>query len=98
MQIYEIIWKDKFVDKLERKHSVTTDEVEQVLFTNPHIRCAEKGKIKGENLYVAYGQTETVRYLVGFFVYKRNKAAMPISVRDMTMSERKYYEKQKKKS
>jgi uncharacterized DUF497 family protein len=27
-----------------------------------------------------------------------NKAALPISARDMTMSERKYYEKQKKKS
>lgn len=98
MRIYEIIWKDKFVDKLERKHSVITDEVEQVMFTNPHIRRAEKGRIKGEDLYVAYGQTEMGRYLVVFFVYKRNKAALPISARNMTMSERRYYEKQKKKS
>ncbi len=98
MRIYEIIWKNNFVEKLERKHSITTDEVEQLIFTNPHIRHVEKGKIKGEDLYVAYGQTEMGRYLVVFFVYKRNKAALPISARDMTMSERKYYGKQKKKS
>jgi uncharacterized DUF497 family protein len=98
VRIYEIIWKDKFVDKFERKHDVTTDEVEQTIFTNPHIRRAEKGKIKGEDLYVAYGQTEMGRYLVVFFVYKYNKAALPISARDMTISERRYYEKQKKKS
>lgn len=98
MRIYEIIWKDKFVGKLERKHNVTTDEVEEVIFADPHIRRAERGKIKGENLYVAYGQTEAGRYLVVFFVYKRNKAALPISARDMIVSERRYYEKQKKKS
>lgn len=97
MRIYEIIWKDKFIDKLESKHGVTTDEAEEVIFTNSHIRRAEKGKIKGEDLYVAYGQTETGRYLVVFFVYKHNKAALPISARDMTISERRYYEKQKKK-
>jgi len=33
------------VDKLEKKHGVTTDEVEQVIFTNPHIRRAESGGI-----------------------------------------------------
>ncbi len=43
------------MEKLERKHSITTDEVEQLIFTNPHIRRVEKGKIKGEDLYVAYG-------------------------------------------
>ncbi len=98
MRIYEVIWKDKFVDKIERKHNINTEEVEQIIFTNPHIRRAEKGKIKGEDLYVAYGQTEDGRYLVVFFVYKRNMAALPISARDMTMAERRYYEKQKKKS
>lgn len=97
MRIYEIIWKDKFVDKLEIKHNITTEEVEQVIFSNSHIRRAGKGRIKGEDLYVAYGQTEAGRYIVTFFVYKRNKAALPISARDMTISERRYYEKQKKK-
>jgi uncharacterized DUF497 family protein len=39
------------------KHGLTMDEVEQVLFSRPHVRLAEKGRIKGEDLYAAYGQT-----------------------------------------
>ncbi|HXF39165.1 MAG TPA: hypothetical protein VN687_05595 [Blastocatellia bacterium] len=31
MRIFEVIWKDRFVDKIADKHGVTTDEVEQVL-------------------------------------------------------------------
>lgn len=96
MQLHEVIWRDQFVDKIESKHQVTTDEVEQVLFAEPHVRRAEKGRVKGEDLYVAYGQTEAGRYLVVFFIHKRRVAALPISARDMTVSERRYYERQKK--
>jgi hypothetical protein len=88
VRLYEVIWKDKFVDKIEREHNVITYEIDQVLFSNPHIRRAEKGKVKGEDLYVAYGQTKRGRYL----------AALTISAGNMTISERRYYEKQKKAS
>lgn len=77
------------------KHGVTTDEVEQVLFSRPHVRMAERGRVKGEDLYVAYGQAPSGRHLVVFFVRKRRTAALPISARDMTSSERKYYHGQK---
>jgi uncharacterized DUF497 family protein len=96
MFINEIIWKEQFIDKIEKKHNVSTDEVEQIIFSNSHVRFTEKGKIKGENLYVTYGQTKNGRYIVVFFIYKRNKTVMPISARDMSISERRYYEKQKK--
>ncbi len=95
MQIYTIIWKDQFVEKLAVKHGVEMDEVEEVLFTKPHVRLFEKGHIKGENLYTAYGQTNAGRYLIVFFVLKNRTVALPISARDMTQSERKYYGKQK---
>lgn len=95
MRLYEIIWKEQFVVKLEEKHRVFTDEVEAVLFNQPFIRRIEKGRIQGEDLYVAYGQTETGRYLVVFFVNKKGHTALPISARDMTKSERRYYERQK---
>ena len=95
MQLYEIIWKEQFVIKLEEKHQVFTDEVEDVLFDKPFIRRIEKGRIKGEDLYVAYGQTESGRYLVVFCVNKKRHAALPISARDMTQSEKRYYERQK---
>jgi len=94
MRLEEIVWKDVFVDKLEFKHGVTVDEVEQVLFSRSHVRRAQKGKVKGEDLYVAYGQTMAGRYLVVFFIGKPQNAALPISARDMTGSERRYYEQQ----
>ena len=94
MQLYEIIWKNQFVEKLAVKHNVTTDEVEQVLFDRPYVRKAQKGRIKGEDLYAAYGQTDAGRYLIIFFVCKYRTSALPISARDMTQSERRYYERQ----
>ena len=96
MKVYEVIWKERFVEKLADKHDVFTDEVEEILFSSPHVRRAEKGRIKGENLYAAYGQTEAGRYLVVFFIRKRRYAALPISARDMTPAERRYYNAQKK--
>ncbi|MEW5987187.1 MAG: BrnT family toxin [Chloroflexota bacterium] len=96
MRLSEIIWKDQFADKIVDKHRVDPAEVEQVLFGRPYTRRAEKGRVKGEDLYVAYGRTRTGRYLTIFFVLKRQTAALPISARDMTASERRYYERQKK--
>jgi uncharacterized DUF497 family protein len=93
VNLYNVIWKDQFIEKLEVKHGVKTKEVEDVLFTHPHIRRVEKGQIKGEDLYAAYGQTQAGRYLIVFFVLKNNTSALPISARDMTRSERKYYGK-----
>lgn len=95
MKLYEIIWKEQFVEKLAIKHSVATDEVEQVLFSTPFIRKAKKGQVKGEDVYAVYGQTDVGRYLIVFFIYKPQiSAALPISARDMTESERRYYERQ----
>jgi len=95
LHLYDVIWKDAFVEKMADKHDITTDEVEDVLFSQPHVRLAEKGHIKGEDLYVAYGQTAAGRYLVVFFVRKHRTAALPISARDMTPSERRYYDEQR---
>ncbi len=95
MRIYHVIWKEKFIEKMAEKHGVTTDEVEEVLFSTPHIRRAEKGRVKGEDLYAAYGQTGSGRYLIVFFIHKHQTAALPISARDMTEAERRYYDDQK---
>jgi uncharacterized DUF497 family protein len=95
LRLYDVIWKDRLVEKIAEKHDVSTDEVEQVIFSEPHVRFAEKGRVEGENLYVAYGQTSAGRYLVIFFIRKHETAAMPISARDMTPAERRYYREQK---
>lgn len=95
MFISQIIWKDQFVEKLEVKHGVTVDEVEDVLEDKPHIRRVAKGNVKGENVYAAFGQTVGGRYLIIFYIHKLDGAILPISARDMDDGERKYYGKQK---
>jgi uncharacterized DUF497 family protein len=95
LRLYEVIWKSRFVEKMAAKHGVTTDEVEQVLFSRPHVRMAQRGRVKGEDIYVGYGKTTAGRHLVVFFVRKRRTAALPISARDMTSSEQRYYNDQK---
>jgi uncharacterized DUF497 family protein len=48
----------------------------------------------GENVYRALGQTDGGRYLAVFFIYKRDRKALPISARDMDGKERKGYGKE----
>jgi uncharacterized DUF497 family protein len=96
LRIYDVIWKERFAEKIADKHGLTMDEVEQVLFSGPYVRLAEKGHIKGEDLYAAYGQTHAGRYVFALYIRKRRTAAMPITARDMTKAERRYYDGQKK--
>ena len=83
------------MEKLAIKHPVTKREAEELLLTNPHIRWAEKGHIKGEHVYAAYGQTESGRRLIFFFIHKGRGSALPISGRDMTTRERRLFDGQK---
>ena len=96
MNITNIIWLTQFVDKIESKHGVSTDEVEQVLTINPRIQLIERGTLEGEDLYRAIGQTEAGRFLVVFFIYKGRGRALVISARDVSRRERKNYGKRKK--
>ncbi len=43
MRINRIIWVDKFVDKIESRHYVTTYEVEEVLRGKKKVRRVAKG-------------------------------------------------------
>jgi len=68
------------------------NEARQALLNNPRIRFAEKGYIEGEDVYAAFGQTFSGRYLSVFFIFKpSNHTAIIISARDMSQKERKSY-------
>lgn len=71
MIINDIIWKQKFVDKLAFKHQVSIEEAEEVLCSGPIIRKVAKGHVKNENVYAAYKQISNGRYLIVFFVNKK---------------------------
>lgn len=93
MYINDIIWLDDVVEKIYTKHAVTTDEVEEVFSDQPRYRKAGTGKFEGEDLYYAYGQTDSGRYLLVVFIYKKTRDALIISARDMERNERKKYAK-----
>ena len=92
MKIIGIIWYEKIIEKLEKKHNVQQYEVREVLGNNPVFRYVENGLQPNENVYAAFGRTNSGRYLIIFFIYKLNKQALIMSARDMTPSERKKYE------
>jgi uncharacterized DUF497 family protein len=92
LKIKRIIWLDKIVEKLIQKHHVSQNEVKEVLDSKPYFRFVEKGHREGENVYAAMGQTISGRYLIVFFVYKKDGNALILSARDMTHAERRKYE------
>ncbi len=81
------------VEKLRRKHAVYDYEVEEVLWGNARFFFAEKGNVPGEDVYRALGQTEEGRYLIIFFIYKRDGVALVTSAREMMPKERRRYGK-----
>lgn len=93
MQIKGIVWLRNVVDKLEWKHNVTPDEVEEVFNRSPRYRFIEVGDVEGEHLYAALGQTKSGRYLIVYFVRKTTGEALIVSAREMTKKERKIYGK-----
>lgn len=93
MRIREIIITPYVIDKLIWKHHVSEAEVRQVLRNRPKIRFWEKGRLEGENLYLALGQTDAGRYLAVYFIYKRNQNALIVTARNMDAKERRRYAK-----
>ncbi len=98
MKIKGIIWLPSVVDKLDWKHQLYTEEVEEAFHFNPVFRKVQKGHVPGEDLYSLLGQTKSGRYLSVFFVYKRSHEALIISARDMDKKERRRYERKQANS
>ncbi|MEW6619670.1 MAG: BrnT family toxin [bacterium] len=93
MKIEDIIWLRNIVDKLAVKPNVTPNEVEEVLNNKPKFRFVEKGERKGEDVYLALGQTNSGRYLSVLFIYKKTRETLILSARNMKKKERKQYGK-----
>jgi hypothetical protein len=98
LRITDIVWVDRFAEKLSTKHGVSIDEAEEVLHSRPLVRKMAKGKVRGEDVYAAMGQIGNGRYLAVFFIMKKHGIILPISARDMDAAERRYYGKHRKKN
>lgn len=91
MKIVGLIWLDEVEDKIEVKHGVVREEVEEVFDNKPKIKKMRKGHFRNEHVYRALGQSEDGRYLSVFFIYKINQKALVLSSRDMDDKERQSY-------
>ena len=91
MDIRRCLWSDHVIEKLARRHHLSTEEVEEVLAARPRFRRLSRGHLRGEDLYVAHGQTEAGRYVTVFFVHKRSGDALIVTARDMDEKERSTY-------
>ncbi|MDQ3637437.1 MAG: BrnT family toxin [Actinomycetota bacterium] len=65
----------------------------EVFGAAPQFRFVARGHRAGEDIYAAFGQTAGGRYLIGFFVHRRDGRALILSARDMTDSERRRHER-----
>ncbi|VAW34753.1 hypothetical protein MNBD_CHLOROFLEXI01-2102 [hydrothermal vent metagenome] len=84
-RIEGFIWADWVVGKLDWKHNVAPDEVEETFFNPPHkVRRTKRDK------YLLYGRSDDGRYLFVVFAWK-GKRIKVISARDMTLTERRYF-------
>ena len=94
MNIKAFIWLPEVIDKIESKHGVTVEEVEEIFGLGTMYRRGPRGKKrKGEDVYKAYAQTDAGRYLFVAFIYKLEHRALILSARDMEDDERNLYRK-----
>lgn len=93
MFIDDFIWLPDIVNKIEIKHHLTPEEVEEIFFNQPRFRKVEDGLRKDEDVFSASGQSDAGKHLVVFFIRKPNNVALIISARTMDKSERRRYGK-----
>lgn len=85
VQITEFDWTEPVLDKIESKHGVRSDEVEEAALIAPHVRRGRHG------LYLLYGVTEDGRYLFVVFKNLGGGLVRPITARDMDQREQRLY-------
>ncbi len=95
MKISGYIWREDIVDKLWWKHRVDIEEVEEVFENRPYVEKIAKGRYRGEDVYVAFGQTDAGRYLTVIYIHKLDWRVLINTARKMTDKERKRYGRKK---
>lgn len=91
MKIREFKLAEGVENKIALKHHVLPVEIKQLFTDKPKYRFLERGERKDEDIYIAWGQTETGRYLAVIFIYKGKERALVISARNMVIRERRQY-------
>jgi uncharacterized DUF497 family protein len=86
VRIENISWDQDTVDHIA-KHSVTPEEVEEVLFNEIDLPLIMRGK---QDRYLAYGKTDGGRLLLVVWAFKNRKTKV-ITARDLNGKEKQFY-------
>lgn len=90
---FDFLLLEQYIAKNKIEHNVSTDEIRQVFANEPSRRFAKKGRVPGEDLYIALGRTDAGRYLLVVFIWKFDGVILPVSARNMEPKERQKYER-----
>ena len=86
-------WDEGNSRKSSDKHDVIQSEAEQIFFNQPLILLDDEKHSGGEIRYIALGKTDAERRLGMAFTLRGNLIRV-VSVRPMSRSERRLYEKE----
>ena len=91
VKIEKISWDQETVDHIFN-HSVSPEEVEEVLFNDMDLPIIMRGK---EGRYLSYGKTNGGRFLFLVWAFKNRKTKI-ITARNMTKKEKQFYRRKKR--
>jgi len=80
---------DNILEKIEKKHRIIYEEVEDICYSETH--HVRKGK---SGLYKVFGRTKGGRYLLVILTYKGEGNWKIATARDMTINETHLYKKE----
>jgi len=89
MEIEDLHIGKNIAEKLSRKHNVEVYEVYEAIWNEEDSVWIVRSP-RGSGTYIAFGRTESGRYLTIAFIPK-SKVAYILTARDMTKGERKLY-------
>ena len=91
MKIERISWDQETADHISN-HSISPEEVEEVLFNSIDPPLIMRGK---QGRYLAYGKTNRGRLLLVVWAPKYRKTII-ITARDMSKKEKQFYKRKKR--
>jgi uncharacterized DUF497 family protein len=90
MRIQDIAWPAGIREKVETKHGLSPDEVEEAIMDrHAYLRIARRGR------YFVFGRSNSGAYIISVVAVERGTARV-ISARSMTAQEQRTYQRKGK--
>lgn len=99
-RIRELHWRRDRIEHIAR-HSVLPEEVDEAVLDDPGgllLRVGPAERNPEETLYRYFGRTEAGRHLLVVLLYVGEGVAVPLTARDMSLSERRRFDGRKPQS